>query len=90
MKFDQLFPDKKETDFEGSLMVRLDADEACWHCGRRTHWVDMNFMAYLCSEECDRAKWKEYAAADHGEFDLTDALSDQNDAEDDSPSLAVL
>jgi len=61
--FDNLYPDAScgtEVRFEGSLLVKDDKEHTCWHCGRKTFWVDILFPAPLCSEECCKAKWDEY------------------------------
>jgi hypothetical protein len=64
MKFDALYPDASPGDemvFEGSGVLKcLGTGSPCWHCRELTTWVDINFEAYLCSEECERAKWSEY------------------------------
>lgn len=35
----------------------------CWHCGKETVWIEINFESWLCSPECNAAKWKEYEEA---------------------------
>jgi hypothetical protein len=35
----------------------------CWHCGKETPWLEINFQAWLCSLACNRAKWAEYMKA---------------------------
>lgn len=32
----------------------------CWHCGKPTVWIEINFEAPLCLGACTDAKWKEY------------------------------
>ena len=63
--FDELCPDTDYVDFMGSPLLRCDTPQPCWHCGRMTHWGDASFFAFLCSEECARAKWFEYYLAAH-------------------------
>jgi hypothetical protein len=41
----------------------IEQEEPCWHCGKPTHWVDLDFEAPLCFGECSRAKWREYLEA---------------------------
>jgi endogenous inhibitor of DNA gyrase (YacG/DUF329 family) len=41
----------------------LEEKSACWHCGDLTQWVDLDFEAPLCSEECLTAKVHEWAEA---------------------------
>jgi len=47
-------------EFLGTELVNAQKAGACWHCGASTVWMDIHFMAYLCSEECVIAKWGEY------------------------------
>jgi hypothetical protein len=49
--------------FNGTELVDAYSIGHCWHCGDSTHWFDINFGAYLCSEECAEAKWGEYFEA---------------------------
>jgi len=65
-KFDTLYPNithGEQIEFEGSFLFRAESSYPCWHCGEETHWIDGNFEAHLCSEECERAKWDEYLKA---------------------------
>ena len=34
----------------------------CCVCGRLTHFIDLDFEAFVCSEECDEALTKEFFA----------------------------
>lgn len=67
MKFDILYPEQpftikqKSIEFEGSSLFRYGLPEPCWNCGELTSWIDENFAAHLCSEECERQKWAEYS-----------------------------
>lgn len=36
---------------------------ACWRCGRRTNWVEVNYQARLCRGRCTREVDAEYFAA---------------------------
>lgn len=68
MKFDALHPDAtasltEQYPFEGSFIFKAETPNPCWHCGEETQWIDGCFEAFLCSEECDRAKWNEYFKA---------------------------
>lgn len=63
--FDEQHPDAKEWDsilYNGSELIWCDPGK-CWHCGKQTHWVDINFEAHLCSPSCEDAKWDEYNQA---------------------------
>lgn len=66
MKFDLLYPnqpmtlDQHDIEFEGSSIWKYGEPNPCWNCGELTSWIDLNFEAYLCSEECERQKWAEF------------------------------
>ena len=69
MKFDNLYPnqptniEQKGIEFEGSDLFKYGESQPCWNCGELTSWIDINFEAHLCSEECEREKWAEYEKA---------------------------
>ena len=65
-KFDTLYPNvapDKQIDFEGSFLFSASTSQPCFSCGAETFWIDGNLMAYLCSEECERAEWAGYFKA---------------------------
>lgn len=63
MKYDEKYPHAREFD-EPEECLGLATDTCpCWHCGSTTRWVDLDFLAFLCSEECREAETKEYNAA---------------------------
>lgn len=73
MKFDEKYPNAIEgtlasswrqggQDFPNSMWFTKYEGE-CWHCKALTTWIDMDFQAFICSEECQEAKWKEYCEA---------------------------
>ena len=72
-KFDEIYPyhpthiTQEAVTFEGSELIKYGEPGICWHCGDETGWIDTIFAAHLCSEECERAKWREYAEAYNGE-----------------------
>ncbi len=67
MKWDDKYPDAAYLDEMESCIVKGCVPRPCWHCGAATVWYEINFGAFLCSEECVKAKWDEYAAASRGE-----------------------
>jgi hypothetical protein len=67
MNFDDLYPNiipslgpESEISFEGSHLFKYGESKPCWNCGNLTNWIDILFEAQICSEECERQKWKEY------------------------------
>jgi len=50
-------------EYRGSFLVKGEKLFPCWNCGTMTAWIDGNFMAALCSPECEDAKWREFAEA---------------------------
>lgn len=56
MTISQVFLDacidvREDGDYEGS---------PCWMCGTPTPYIEVNFEAYTCSEECWDAAWARY------------------------------
>ncbi len=61
--YDELYAGTLELSFvEGDLM-KATRSQPCSHCGRDTHWIEVNFGAYLCSRMCTSATWNEYMEA---------------------------
>jgi len=64
MKFDKKYPNAEYLKQCGSMLKgKEDNPQPCWNCKELTTWVDMDFQAYLCSEECLAIKNKEYCEA---------------------------
>lgn len=49
-------------EFDKSI-IWLSKVSKCWHCGKLTHLVDVDFEAHLCSSKCQQAKIKEWQQA---------------------------
>jgi hypothetical protein len=65
-KFDFSRIDATYTDriiIGGSELIQSHTIYGCWHCGEPTEWVEINFSAHLCSDECLSAKIDEYLEA---------------------------
>lgn len=43
-------------------LIWLPKYHACWICGERTTWVELNFMAWTCPG-CVDAAWRQYDEA---------------------------
>ena len=52
MKFQDKYPNAQLLKPTIENVMRVDITDVCWNCGKPTNWVDIDFMAYLCSEEC--------------------------------------
>lgn len=53
MKYDQKYPNAKPMQMvETTIMCAKKAD-SCYRCGALTKFVDIDFEAFICSEECD-------------------------------------
>jgi hypothetical protein len=46
-------------------MEHIEGEHAanCWHCGRLTRFIEINFEAYLCPGDCTAAKWAAFQVA---------------------------
>ena len=61
MNFDKKYPDAKSTDsdyLEG--IIKINNAKPCLNCGTLARWIDIDFQAYLCSEECQQEKLNEH------------------------------
>ena len=66
MTFDEQHPNAKyleEIQFEGSALIRSTTLHHCFVCNQFTNWIDINFEGALCSPECERKAWEDYANA---------------------------
>jgi hypothetical protein len=62
--FEELYPDRlTDIEYEGSTLMRSKNQGLCFHCNRLTYWIDLLFEAYVCSPNCEDAKWQEYFKA---------------------------
>lgn len=52
--------DLTEINYKGTYLFKSPIIGNCWNCRDLTYWVDIDFEAYLCSEECEDAKREEY------------------------------
>ena len=64
MKFIDKYPNMKPIiDEAPNGIIRGYEKKPCWNCGELTEYIDINFEAHLCSEECQRQKNLEYIDA---------------------------
>lgn len=66
MKYDDKYPMAREFDEPEPGIIRVRQQRPCWHCASLTRWADIDFGAYLCSDECSAAKWQEFERAYRG------------------------
>lgn len=52
MKYDEKFPCAEYLDEVQGGMFKGDGKRPCFICGTLTEFVDMDYQAHLCSEEC--------------------------------------
>ena len=64
MKFSEKYPNMRPiVDEAPNGIIRVHEKQPCWNCGELTEYIDINFEAYLCSEECQAQKDSEYIDA---------------------------
>ncbi len=42
----------------------VEDEQPCCYCRQPTHWIDLEFQAFLCAFDCARALWREYVEAE--------------------------
>lgn len=52
MKFTDKYPDADYLSVSPDGMLRGKELLPCWHCGEPTPFVEINYEARICSEEC--------------------------------------
>lgn len=62
MKFDDKYPRAQYLEQKDDVL-KGDSFKVCTVCGAPTSWMEMNFQAYVCSEECCEDLWQDYVAA---------------------------
>lgn len=73
MKYSDKYPNaQKDEEVEDSI-VKVATENKCWNCSELTNFVEINFMAYLCSDECNAAKWNEFEKASRSNHGLQSA-----------------
>lgn len=64
MKFSEKYPNMRPiVDEAPNGIIRAHEKQPCWNCGELTEYVDINYEAPLCSEECQNQKDLEYIDA---------------------------
>ena len=54
MKYCEKYPDMVPIDEERGGIIRARYTGRCCVCGERTKYIEINYEAYFCSEECLR------------------------------------
>ena len=53
MKFDDKYPNQTPDHPDTAEgMIVVETEKPCNGCGKLTSWVEINYMAYFCSDEC--------------------------------------
>lgn len=52
MKFEDKYPDAEYLSIYDGCMLKGDEQLPCWHCGTPTSFIEINYEAHICSEEC--------------------------------------
>lgn len=55
MKFDKKYKNIPVMELGDDTYLRTKRKYACCVCGQPTHFVEINYEAPFCSEECERA-----------------------------------
>ena len=63
MKYADQYPNAEPLEMVSMSIMRGRKCDNCCHCGRLTNFIDIDFEAYVCSEECDEALTNEWMAA---------------------------
>ena len=61
-KFSTLYKGVKPGDRPAKNLLRCRGSGSCFHCGAKTCFVETNYQAWFCSEECVSAVVNEAAA----------------------------
>ncbi len=63
MKYSDKYPDAKYLEEVAPSIIMVSGSSPCWNCGQPTSFADIDFGAPICSEECSKAKNKEFFEA---------------------------
>lgn len=53
MKFDERYKDVPVMEFGDDTYLRCPEAHPCCVCGELTHFCEINYEGYFCSEECE-------------------------------------
>lgn len=71
MKFEEKFKHGQHL-IDGTEVQKVRGFGKCANCHENTSWIEINFQAWVCSEECLREMWNEYFVDDaFNMFDVT-------------------
>lgn len=43
-----------------ALTYEPETTGVCAYCGARTHWIEWNFLCWLCAGTCHESMWRDY------------------------------
>jgi hypothetical protein len=84
MEYKDKYPNSKVNEEVEKCITKVESETPCLHCGKLSQFVDLDFEANFCSEECNRAKWQEYEEANEADEDtalLEEGLLDNEDTD---------
>ena len=66
MKYNLKYPEAKYLD-ELEEGVIFYGKGYCGVCGEETNWMSITFSCHICSDECNKTQWSNYANSFHRE-----------------------
>lgn len=72
MKFDEKFPNAVVNDEPQTCLVLFAEIVPCVQCQTPTGWVDLDFQAHICGEECLNDLIMEFMAANEAAGPIDD------------------
>ena len=60
MKYDKKYPNARPLQEVEKTIMKAHKPDNCYMCGVMTDFIDMDFDAYICSEECDEALMNDF------------------------------
>jgi endogenous inhibitor of DNA gyrase (YacG/DUF329 family) len=83
MKYEDKYPDSKLLDEVEPLILKTEIVGACEICGDQTIWIEIDYQAHLCSDEC-RQKLDEGYYSELSELPIRDKA-----VEDDPIAMSI-
>ena len=55
MKYSDKYPNAQPQEMIDATILCTSKTDNCYQCGCLTHFMDTDFEAFICSEECEEA-----------------------------------